>query len=82
MKKFLVSGMYTDGASKGRVFLLGKGGYVVDMDDGIKPLPMDCYDTERAAKMVASKYNKRNEWDVKHNHYITPCRYTVSEINY
>lgn len=78
MKKYLVSGVYTEGVHKGKVFLLSKGGYVVDG----KPCIQDCYDTERVAKMVATKKNKANEWDSKHCEYITPCRYSVSEVNY
>lgn len=80
MRLYLICGVYTDGAHKGRGFILGKGGYVLDTDR--KPLKEDCYSTERAAKMVATKLNKRNEFESKHCNYITPCKYHVSEINY
>lgn len=81
MIRYLISGVYTEGDHKGRQFLLCKGGYVVDREMG-KPLPIDCYESEKAAKMVATKLNKRNEMDSRWCKYITPCRYTVSEVNY
>lgn len=52
-------------AKSGKIFYLGKGGYVVDYEGGYC-FYMDCYESERAAKMIATKYNKINEFEEKH----------------
>lgn len=80
MKKYLIEGRYTEGQHEGHTFLLTKGGYVVN---NVRTLmPWNFYETERAAKMVATKKTKQNKFDSAYNHYIEPCEYTVKEIEF
>ena len=76
---YLIKGEYT---KTGKIFYLGKGGYVVNYEGGYC-FYMDCYETERAAKMTATKYNKRNEFDVKHNSkYISETHYSAFPVEF
>lgn len=77
MKKYLIEGRYTEGQHEGKTFLLTKGGYVTD---GRLLSPWDYYNTERAAKMVATKKTKQNKIDSTYNHCVDPCEYAVKEI--
>ena len=79
MVRYLVSGRYTAGPNEGQQFLLMKGGYVVS---GSKPLISETYATEAAAQAVATRKNRQNAFDSSLSSYITPCCYSVSEINY
>ena len=78
MVRYLVSGRYTAGPNEGQQFLLMKGGYVVGNS---KPLISETYATEAIAQAVATRKNRQNAFDSQCA-YITPCCYTVSEINY
>lgn len=78
MVRYLVSGRYTAGPNKGRQFLLMKGGYVVGDS---KPLISETYATTAIAQAVATRKNRQNAFDSRCS-YITPCYYSVSEINY
>lgn len=80
MIRYLVCGTYTDGKTAGKSFMIRKGGYLVDRF--YKPFPDECYSSRQAAQAVASRLNRRNEEDTRIDKQITPCRYTVSEINY
>ena len=79
MVRYLVSGRYTVGPNEGQQFLLMKGGYVVGDS---KPLISETYASEAVAQAVATRKNRKNEFDSQRCAYITPCCYTVSEINY
>lgn len=79
MVRYLVSGCYTAGPNEGRQFLLMKGGYVVGDS---KPFISETYATEAIAQAVATRKNRQNAFDSSQCSYITPCRYSVSEINY
>lgn len=78
MVRYLVSGRYTAGPNEGRQFLLMRGGYVVGDS---KPMISETYATEATAQAVATRKNRQNALDSRCG-YITPCCYTVSEINY
>ncbi len=80
MKKYYLEGKILDGKHKGETFILIKGGYV--KDDVSLLSTYECYDTKRAAQMVASKYNKKNKFDSVSCRYIEPCEYTVKEIEF
>lgn len=79
MVRYLVSGRYTAGPNEGRQFLLMKGGYVVGDS---KPFLSETYATEATAQAVATRKNRQNAFDSSRSSYITPCYYSVSEINY
>ena len=79
MVRYLVSGRYTAGPNEGRQFLLMKGGYVVGDS---KPLISETSATEAIAKAVATRKNRQNAFDSRWHSCITPCCYSVSEINY
>ncbi len=78
MKKYLIEGKYTEGQHKGKTFVLAKGGYVVN--NIYLVFVSDCYDTKKAAQMVATKMTKRNKFDSAYCKNIDPCEYTVKEV--
>lgn len=56
MKAYIIKGTYTEG---NRSFYLDRDGYVVTKDSYLAL--RDCYATERAAKMVATKKTKESQ---------------------
>lgn len=76
MKKYLIEGRYTEGQHEGKSFLLTKGGYVVSG----YIFASDCYDTKKAAQMVATKKNKQAKFYAVFCKSIDPCEYTVKEV--
>lgn len=63
---YIIKKTYQGGPHDGKVFYLGKDGYVIDYEGGYCFYD-DCYQTKRAAKMVATRYNEANSFDVQLN---------------
>lgn len=62
--RYIIKATYLDGDHKGESYYLSKGGYGCNYEGGYC-FYSDCYETERAAKMVATKWNKENKTQVE-----------------
>lgn len=74
---------YVAGNYKGRSYIYMRGGFVTDDSKDIFLLPDDCYQSERAAKIVASRYSnsRRHELRMSRELGIAPEEvYTVVKV--
>lgn len=78
MKRYLIKATITGGLYEGTTYFLRKGGYVAK---GPSSCCAEDFYTEAAAKMVATKWNKQNEF---YQHYtpltVEPTKYEAAEV--
>lgn len=68
---------YTEGNSKGRSFIYIRGGYVRDDSEDTFIFKDQCYESEKSAKIVASRYRNSEMRDLKSNSTVSTQEVTA-----
>ena len=80
MRGYLIKASIIGGTHEGETYYLRKGGYVITRPDG-GWCAEDLYKTEGAAKTVATKWNRRNDYYQRMGcTTVEPTKYEAVEV--
>ena len=78
---FVIKGTYKHGENRGKYFYLGKAGIYIAAVNITNINQLQVYESLRTARMVATRFNQRNNLDEKyHPEFTIPIQYTAIQI--